>query len=285
MPVYKLDLIMQAGGKGWRETYYRNFSGGFGTVLTVANTLAQKRALLNGQPVLIEAYSISDPLTPGRQGQSVYFNPPYQGAPDAVTGIGGIAGGAAGPSVSINVEFLNEAANASRRIQLRGVWDDAITHFNQLESTAYAGWYSQFLAWRSYLLQQQFGWMRRAPLKESFVAYSFAVNQQFPTFTFDDPAFFDAAEEGKYLSLRFSKFNGGKSVLNREIVVQVTGPAEAQAARPIAAGPMITEGKAIKYSAPAFVGADNIGVSRVGRRATGRPLLRTPGRSGARART
>jgi len=44
MPVYKLDLVFLGSGLGWRETYYRNWGGDFGTVNLVATTLAQKRA-------------------------------------------------------------------------------------------------------------------------------------------------------------------------------------------------------------------------------------------------
>lgn len=284
MPAYKLDLIMQANGKGWRETYYRQFSGDIGSVNTVAVTLAEKRAALNGNPVVIEAYSVSDPLTPGRQGESFYFNPPIVAAPPLVA-ISTAATGAASPSASINIRWLSSVNNATRRTQMRGILDGAITDFNQLESAAYGAWYKAFLTLRTYLLQQQFGWIRTPQLKESVVSYAFVGAAQVPTFTFSDETFFDVLLKDKFVSLRFSKFNGSRSPLNRELVCQVTSQNTAVAAVPIAAGPMTTVGKAIQYGTPVFVAADNIGVERVGRRATGRPLLRTPGRARAKARS
>lgn len=285
MPVYKIDLIMQANGKGWRETYYRTFSGDIGTVNQVASTLAQKRAALNGVPVDIEAYSVSDPLTPGRQGESFYFNPPVPANPPPVTGEQVQVIGAAAPSASINVRWLNTVNNATRRTQMRGVLDAAITSFNKLESAEYGAWYGAFLEYRQYLLKQQFGWLRTPQLKESLVSYAYTGTATVPTFTFTDPTFFDAGLVGKFVSLRFSKFNGSRSPLNRELVCQVTAQNAAVAAVPIAAGPMTTIGKCIQYGTPTFVVADNIGVERVGRRATGRPLLRTPGRARAKARS
>lgn len=280
MPVWKLDLVFEANGRGWEETYYRNFSGSdFGSAFTVANTLAQKRIGLSAAPVVIKAYRVTDPLTIGRQGQVFYFNPVISAAqrPDDV--------GAADPATSINIGFIQNAQNLTRRIQLRGVWDDAIRNFGQLDGGPYAAWFQVFGVYRTYLLQQGFGWLNRArAFQNQPVSYSIAVNPVIPVFTFPAAALVGIPDDSFFMA-RFSRFNGSSSLLNRELILLKASATTASAAAPIAAGPMITPGRAIIYATPALVTADNVGVERVGRRAPGRPLLLTPGHARPAKRT
>jgi len=278
MPIYQYGLVMQCGGKGWKEIYYRVSSGSIETTRTIAETLASKRAFCNGADVLIEACTVTDPISAGRQGVVWYFNPNKNGVD------GQTSGGAVGPSVSINIGYRNNAQNLTRRIQMRGVWDTAVTFFNQLNTPAYANWFSQFAQLRSYLLNQNFGWITRPRAAVSQCSYVIPTDTELPQFTFQSD-FFPEEEVNTFQSVRFSRFNGSNSVLNRELVVFVTSRFQATSSLPLAAGPMTAPGRCLRYGAPEFVGADDIGVERVGRRATGRPLLRTPGRSRARART
>lgn len=280
MPVYKLDLVFEANGRGWEETYYKNFdSPNFGAAATIAGTLASKRIALSGAPVVIKAYRVTDPLTEGVQGEAFYFNPVYAAGGDAG------ANGASSPSASINVGWIVNAINRKRRIWMRGVWDDAITNFGQLNNAIYATWNAKWVQWRTYVLQQGFGFMTtpRAGVRMR-VTYTYAPGASVPTFTFSGD-FFDLAQVNTYQRVRFSKFNGSNSPLNRELVVWVLSRTSAEPATAIAAGPMTNAGSALRYAAPVFYAADNIGVERVGRRAPGAPLLLTPGRSKARARS
>lgn len=280
MPVFKLDLVFEANGRGWEETYYRNFpSPLFGDANTVASTLAQKRIALSGVPVVIKAYRVTDPLTEGTQGQPFYFNP--------IVSAGGDAGanGASSPSAAINVGWLVNAINRQRRIWMRGVWDDAITNFGLLNNAAYATWYAKWLQYRTYVLQQAFGFLStpRAGTRMR-VTYSYAAGSSVPTFTFSGD-FFDLAQVNTYQRVRFSKFNQKRSPLNREMVVWVTARNAADAAEAIAAGAQTNAGSAIRYGTPTFYTADNLGIERVGRRAPGSPLLHTPGRASKRSRS
>jgi hypothetical protein len=280
MPVFKLDLVFEARGRGWEETYYRNFTNpDFGQAFTVANTLAMKRIALSAPPVFIKAYRIEDPTTPGRQGQVYYFNPVMSATESA-------GQGAASPDAAINQSFIYNANNATRQQWLRGIWDAAITQFNQLSSPEFAAWYSLWTVYRTYLLQQGFGWMQSQAARRNVpVSYSLAPNPTIPVFTFPAGTFTDPGEVGTFMRIRFSRFNGSKSDLNRELVVQITSANTATVAAPIAAGAMITPGRAIIYDPSVFRPADNVGVTRVGRRAPGAPLLYTPGRRRNRSRT
>lgn len=280
MPVWKLDLVFEAQGRGWEETYYKNFSASsFGGVNAEVSALADKRILLSADPVVIKAYRVSDPLTSGKQGQAFYFNPKKNPG-----GAGG-AEGSATPSAAINVEFISNTNNSTRRIQMRGIWDAAIRHYADLDSPSYGNWYTYFLQWRTYVLQQGYGWLSRPQVGDSVqVTYNYDIDPLIPEFTF--PAdWFPADQVNKFRPVRFSRFNGSSSPLNRELIVFVTARNKAVAAAPIAAGPMISPGRAIRYGTPTLVVADNIGVSKVGRRAPGAPLLHTPGRARARARS
>jgi len=279
MPVYKVDLIMEGEGRGWRETYYRNWTGDIGSVFPVVQTLATKRAELNGAPVQIKAYSVQDPLTPGRQGQSFYFNPRLE------SGFGQGSDGAAAPATSINIVMVNNLNSRTRRTQMRGAWDNAITFFGRLDTAEFAQWNSKFLQLRTYMLQQNFGWiMRPRAARDVHVAYEYVGASLVPRFTFTAD-FFPAEQVNTYQSVRFSGFNSKKSPLNRELIVWIEDRNHAVASEPIAAAPMTGHGKCIRYGTPEFIGIDNMGVERVGRRAPGAPLLATPGRARARARS
>lgn len=280
MPVFKLDLIFEAGGRGWEETYYRSFPNpDFGSAFTVANTLAQKRIVLSANPVVIKAYRLQDPLTAGRQGSVFYYNPVIAAAPN------GGDQGAASPDTTINTTWIDSATNASRTLGLRGIWDSAITNFNQLQTPEFAAWNALFNTYRTYLLQQGFGWLARVAASRNVpVTYSVA-DPIVPLFTFPAGTFGAPPYAQRFRLIRFSRFNGSRSELNRELVVEVLSDTTARAASPIAVGPMITGGRAILYSASELRVATQIGVTRVGRRAPGAPLLYTPGRARNRPRT
>lgn len=279
MPVLKLDLIFEAKGRGWRETYYRQFESiVLGQALKTVETLAAKRAVLAGREVEIKAYSISDPLAAGRQGESVPFRPRYKGFQLTEST------GAVTPAAAVNVLWSDDVTRLHRRIWMRGVWDLAINQTNEQTGPDWDSWYAEFLKYREYVLNKQFGWLTRPQAQEAVCSYSYVAEELVPTFTFAED-FFLPAHFGKYQRVRFSKFNGGSSPLNEEMIVKVVDATHCKAAKPIAAGPMVTDGKCIRYGDPTFVVATNLGVGRVGRRAPGSPLLHTPGRQKARARS
>lgn len=280
MPLWKTDLVFQANGRGWQETYYKVWPGpGFASVTSIVQALAQKRIALSGSPVFIKAYRITDPLLDGVQGQAVYFTPPI------VTPTGAGADGSTDPGTSIVTSWRVDAGESGRRIWLRGVWDSAINNFGTLQGGPYADWFAKFQVYRNFVLQNGFGWLTRARIgNPTQVKYDYDLDPIIPTFTFATN-FFTLTDVGKYQTVRFSKFNSSRSPLNRELVVYVTSQTQCIAAEPITAGPMINPGRCIKYATPTFVAADAIVVDRVGRRNPGAPLLLTPGRRRNRARS
>lgn len=280
MPVYKLDLIFEAFGRGWEETYYKDFAQpDFGSANGVAILLAQKRIVLSAPPVRIKAYRLQDPITAGRQGSVFYFNPEH-----AAIDPGGDQG-AASPDTAINTTWIHSATNSSRTLGLRGIWDTAVRNFNQLNTPAYATWNGIFTAYTTWLKANGFGWLQRTRTASNVpVSYSL-TNPVVPVFTFPTGTFGAPPYADPFRLVRFSKFNSSRSELNRELVLKVLTDTTAEAAAPIAVGPMITGGRALLYGAYQFRAADIIGVTRVGRRAPGAPLLYTPGRRRARPRT
>lgn len=280
MPVYKLDLIFEAFGRGWEETYYRNFpQPDFASANAVAVALAQQRIVLSAPPVRIKAYRLQDPLTAGRQGSVFYFNP------EAVAVDPGGDQGAASPDTTINVDWINSAENLTRTVGMRGIWDIAVRQFNQLNSPGYAQWLTVFNGYVTWVKSKGFGWLSRVRVGPAVVVTYSMADPIVPLFTFPTGTFGAGPYNPKFRVVRFSKFNGSRSELNRELVVEVLTDTTARAAAPISAGPMITPGRALLYTAPAFKVADIIGVARVGRRSPGAPLLYTPGRRRNRPRT
>jgi hypothetical protein len=287
MPAWKVDLVFEAQGHGWEETYYADFGvGDFGAADAQIRKLADARIALSAPPVQIKAYRITDPLTAGRQGQPIYFKPRLD-AP-----VWPREEGATDPATSINVGFIHNATNRTRRIQMRGIPDVVVSHYGDLRSPEWGTWQTKFNKLRNILLGivggqiagTRYGWLMRPRAKElAGVSYSMA-DPILPLFTFPAGTFDPETEVDQYKLVRFSRFNGSNSVLNRELVVLVKTATTAAAATPIAAGPQITPGRAIVYGAAEFIAADNVGVERTGRRAPGRPLLVTPGRGRANKR-
>lgn len=296
MPQWKLDLIFEARGRGWRETYYANFAtDNFQGMLPFAQKLATARIAMSAAPVEIKAYSVSDPITAGKQGQTFYFRPRYKAPqwPDN--------DGATDPSTSVNVEFIRAANNATRQIQLRGCPDGIFDDFGELTGSLFGAWDIKYQAWRNVLLglggqpSANYGWFSRLPLNvpAGKVTYAYVPGAFVPTLTFVappvagvSPPFFPEGDLGKTRYLRIRGVNGGTSKLNGELVVFVTGENTAEPVKPIALGPMTTSGMAQRYAIlPTFGIADNIGVKKAGTRRPGAPLLYTPGRRKGRART
>lgn len=280
MPVFKLDLIFEALGRGWEETYYREFpQADFASAQAIANTLAQKRIVLSAPPVVIKAHRLQDPITAGRQGSVFYYNPIHQAIDP------GGDQGAASPDTTINTTWIHSASNASRTLGLRGIWDTAVRNFNKLDTAAYATWFGIFTNFATWLKTNGFGWLQRTRAASNVVVTYSLTNPVVPLFTFPTGTFGAPPYADPFRLARFSRFNGSKSELNREMVIRVLSDTTAEAAAPIAVGPMITGGRAILYGAYQFRAADIIGVTRVGRRAPGAPLLYTPGRQRAKPRT
>jgi hypothetical protein len=288
MPQWKMDLIFEARGRGWRETYYANFAAdNFQGMLPFAQKLATARIAMSAAPVEIKAYSVSDPITSGKQGQTFYFRPRYKAPqwPDN--------DGATDPSTSVNVEFIRAANNATRQIQLRGCPDGIFDDFGELTGPLFGAWDQKYQAWRAVLLGQgaqpnaNYGWFSRLPLNvpAGKVTYAYVPGAWVPTLTFPTD-FFAEADLGQNRYVRIRGVNGGTSKLNGEQVLFITSRTTAETAKPLALGPMTTSGLAQRYAIlPTFGLADNIGVKKAGRRAPGAPLLYTPGRRKGRART
>lgn len=290
MAAWKLDLVFEANGRGWQETYYADFGvPDFDGVSGYAEKLASLRVLMSAAPVQIKAWRVSDPLTTGRQGISRYFNP-RKAAPEWAP-----TTGAADPSTAVNVGFLKVATNQNRRISVRGVPDDIVTDFGELRGPQYAAWKDgPFAAWVQCLLgnagnfgNRRYGWFSRLPLNvpAGEVTYTFAVGAWYPTLNL--PAdFFALEDKGQKRYVRISGVNGGQSRLNGEQVVYVVERNQARLVKPLALGPMVTPGLMQRYATlPTFIEADRINVEKAGRRAPGRPLLVTPGRARATARS
>jgi hypothetical protein len=281
MPVWQVALIHEANGRGWRETYYKNFGvTNFEAAIPEAQTLAGWSIKMKATPVKIKAVSFSDPILEGRQGQTFYFNPPAE-----ATVTNEQAGeGAVSPAAAINITGLHADGNLTRTQPLRGVWDVAITQFNQLSSAGYAAWRDTFLNWRFFLLDKGYGFLHRERAGSAKATYSYVGTDQFPTFGF--PAnFFPEEQIDTYQRVRFSRFNKSDSPLNRELVIYVTARNAATSATAISAGPMVNAGRVIRYATPTFKVFSSLNVARVGRRSTGAPLLYTPGRRRNRPRS
>lgn len=288
MGAWKLDLVFEARGRGWEETYYADFGvADFGAMNPIASKLADLRIAMSAPPVEIKAYRVSDPFTSGRQGQVFYFKP-RKAAPAWPGELG-----ATDPTTSVNINFIRNANNATRQIWLRGCPDSILDDFGELAGPQYAVWSDKFLAWRQFLLGQaggqgggiRYGWATRPTVADKGkVTYIYAPGAVVPTFTLPTD-FFPASPNVYQAYVRISGLNGSRSPLNTAMIINVLNRTTAEPVKPIAAGPMTTSGLMQRYGTPAFVTADNIGVSKAGRRAPGRPLLYTPGRRRGRARS
>jgi hypothetical protein len=272
MPRWQVTYIFDIPGHGFTESYYTNDQSNNPDVPYVrALRVGRVRMGVAGGECLLAAIRISNADDPGRVGKT-YHQPIF----------GDKTFQCSASNVAFNCQLFTADSQFAKIVQVRGcpdVWENAggaIDKENELVKSRFQAWFNALVqegfGWRGIVSQQQFdvtGYTRDAQDRVKL-----AVKQ--PTAP--------VGAIGLQKSVRLSKINGGKSVLNGTQVVAITGDNEFTIVKPIAAGPFTFPGKLLVPSYTVRVIASGL-LQRLGQRQAGAPLLRSRGRGPVKQRT
>jgi hypothetical protein len=274
MGLFQYTFIFDMPGHGFTETHWRDGPAGesIADAFTVAQELGRRRQVCSGAQTVLQGVRISNADIDGRIGTTQLFSQP-----------GNPSHGSAASNVAMNLLAADTGNEHTKITQWRGFWDDEEeTGGAPVRSQAFL---SAFNSWAQYYVAMSFGW-RGVSANQVFPIVGYTVSAT-GVVTLD----IDGSLEGvlplnKPRQVRISGVNGGKSQLNGEQVVILTGAGETSAVKlkfPMALTAFTNVGF-LNVQSKTFRDAAAVSIQRIGTRQAGAPLLRSRGRSGKRTR-
>ncbi len=271
-------MFRDASGTGWQEVHYWNSSTDAPNLQdrlsSMVDVIAPARALILGLDCAVIGARASYPR-PGAVAslsKSCWYpgNPEQSGCSQALS----LAG-----------TWSDSSTTRQKVTHLRGFWDNVETNGEyHPEGGAAYNWEPKLEAWKQTMIAGGYGW----PSKDAATSASGQVLSfsELPSghveFVLGD-AGMPQATVGKTVTVRISRLNSGKSVLNGEMLVTVTSTNLLTSVKQIATGPFTGRGKFL-YRSTMFVPYFQMHSLKLGRRQQGRPFGQLPGRSATRAR-
>lgn len=258
---------------GWTEKYFRN--GGSSPMIDTyprAIALFQKRMQLSGKETEAQYIRISQE---GVQGDSLLFaveagtippNPVYESDT---------------PTTCVLMQ-LRDATNQWRKnIFIRGIWEKVATLGGRY--TPDAEYVSRVNAYIAQLKTDGWGWMasERPATVRNIASIEQVAGGTIKITTSDGTWAND--QIGKSINVRLSRVVGSAN-LNGQLIVVPTSANIAYSLRAIAILPVTPGTGRMRYTTQTLKQVDNGGVTRIGERRTGRPILQPRGRSRIRPR-
>lgn len=279
MATVKAVMIMRAGeGYGWQEVHYRDSGSDTPNLQaqldTLQNEIAIRRAPLLGADCSVVGLRVSYPRdgVVASQSRKVYL----PGEPTENT---------TSQSNSLAMPWFDTTRTRHKTTHLRGFWDSVESNeAYHPEGGAAHGWASKLGQYTAALVARTYGW----PSKDAALSSKGRVADYIVTaagvirFTIIKDGGADLVA-GKNVTVRFSRINHSKSVLNDSFLCYVVDPTHVETVNEIAAGPFITAGR-FNVRVPAFTAYSGCEVPSLGERRMGAPLGHYPGRRKARQR-
>lgn len=276
MPPPYLKFVGMFGsneGYGWTEVHYKQ------AVADLPNLQAELNAFMDGLMTARAALCAQDTyVVGGRVSYKSTNGHPSNGKRRKMPGTDGKQG--ASPAISLAVEMQNSLFTKSKIIHLRGFWDE-VEYDESYHGETIAGWQDRLINWLD-ILKAGYGWMSRDDANSvSGVIDSYAVNEdETVTFTLKTTNPMPLATVDTKQFIRFSKFGAGRSILNRQLQVNVDSVLRMTTTKPIGASGTSSSGR-FNYRAVSFVPYAFSDSISIGERRMGKPLNRRPGRSQA----
>jgi hypothetical protein len=271
-----LLLFRDSTGNGWTEVHYWQTQSAdpqlFVRLGNLTDVIAPLRAqLLSGDCAIIGTrVSYRRPNAVASLSKKIFL-----------AGVPGQAG--VSSDLSLACQFVDNSYTLRKITHLRGFWDSV--EYNgeyHPEAPEAVGWPERLDAWKNALKAGSYGWLAKESLtsRAGVVAAYTAEDDNRITFSLALPGL-TGVPIGSTVQMRFSRLNGGSSVLNRSFLVLVNTVNNVTTINPVAAGPNTGPGR-YNYRSTAFVPYQDLQNIGLGRRAQGKPLGRAPGRSKAR---
>jgi hypothetical protein len=269
--------------KGWTETYYSQPTGDQTILTALANAeqVALSRRLLLGDGLKIKAIRVQQVQdAAGNKIRFVGDTKRYD------QGLPGAAQPAAAPDLCVLCDAFKSDFSKHKEIFLRGIWDAVSTNYGTYTPGNAPGWQNNFDSWAAKIVQFGYGWLSATPQPVQFTITNYVQDTDgFVDLTFSGAIF--AAPFGRKGTIRVVGLPsvGGRSVLNGPLLVRTIDASHAITVNRIAVTPYAGTGTAYTYGDPLFIQIGGISAETIRTRETGAPLLESPGRQSARART
>jgi hypothetical protein len=279
-------MIFQSPGKGWTESYFFNYvSDDIKAAFEPMSFLAGRRAQLLGTNAYVKAIRVAlviSALGVVQKNKSKLRKIRYDPSPQIV------GNQLAEGDVCVLSMLRNADQSRKKASYLRGIPDAIEFDDGTYNPDGAAGWGARYDAYieRMKLIgggASNLGWWGYVPFPEAAIqTYSVVAATSIVTITMPAGTF-AAFDPGKKLSVRIRGVNV-HSVLNGSQVITVVDPATCKITKPLACGPFVSGGEMIIYTRSLIPVAD-ADVPSITTHKTGAPLLESPGRLRARART
>jgi hypothetical protein len=275
--VLKFVTMFRGGeGYGWSEVHYRLSDSDTPDLKSqlnsfIANVLPARQQLL-GEDCAIVGARVSYPRAGAIASYGLrYFLP----GPEGHTG--------SAAQISLAINFVDSTYTKKKILHLRGFWDSV--EYNESyhpEAEGAAGWEAALIGFKTALISNSYGWPTKSidNSARGVVATYTALGTGHVKLTLADVVG-PLPPLNAIVTMSFSKINKSNSILNRALLVQVTGVNEVTTIQQVGAGPFESKGR-FNYRAVGFTAYKETGSISVGERRMGKPLNRTPGRSRAK---
>lgn len=188
------------------------------------------------------------------------------------------------PEVAVIARFQNSTSTASSSVFLRGVWDQVVRagqlNFGGVAGTQFKSFLDGYVA---ALIAGQYGWQGRGA--NNFNAGTMIEYTENPSgtvsFVLLPRVGSTALLANQQYSVRFSRINNSKSILNTTFVVSADTPTSVTTLKMVATSEFQTRGS-YSVNLKNFIPYGLIAYYKLGRRATGRPFGVGRGRQSVR---
>lgn len=275
-PIKALFMFSDRSGTGWTESHYRLSDSSqpdlAAQLSNAVNNVAQQRRLILGENCYIHTVRVSYPQEGAiaSLSTSVFLD--------------GAAGQAdVSPALSLAVKFVNGTKNRKKICHVRGFWDSVETN-GEYHPEGGPGFEERLNDWKAALISQQYGWLGQDPATTGKGRVTNYATNPDGTITFTLLPYTVALPPvNTVTSIKFSRINKSKSVLNDQFQVVVVDGNHVRTIDPVAAGPFFASGT-YTIRALSFLQYAQVYSIKLGRRQQGRPIGLLPGRGPVRAR-
>jgi hypothetical protein len=279
MPAIKVLTTFKSNeGYGWTELHYRNSADDPPNLQSVIDEVVSRyvpaRRDILGSDCSIVGVRCSFPRAGviASQSRKMY----YPGFKDELSGSW---------SSSLAFAFFDATRTRHKVLHLRGFWDSVESaEAYHPEGGKDHAWASKLSAFVTMLSTVPYGWLSKDAATSSSGTVSNYVADGGSIVTFTVATTGGAAlVPGETVSIRFSRLNHSKSVLNSTILCTVINPTSVRSVYPVACGPFTGAGR-YNLRRTAFVAYAGCGDPTLGERRMGAPLGHYPGRAKAHTR-
>jgi hypothetical protein len=284
MPNLKFTTIFGSDeGRGWSETHLLQVGVDPGDLLPYVqdwkNILDNLRRPLLGMDRYIQGFRVSFPTAAGAIASSAYRYQPLSYPGNTRPGCA--------PSVAAEVRFGDATNTKFSNCFLRGFWRDVQKNeVLDFDTAAGSQWKQLLDQWVGTITARGYGWQAQDPVSTSrgkMVSYTVDADN-FVTFTVAPTNGVLLPAVGTKLSIRFARINNSNSVLNRTLIVQMSGVNTCVTVVPIAAGGFVSAGTYVA-NVSSFAAYSGVQYVVLARKPEGRPIGQSPARLKAQART